>query len=200
MGEISQALATIFLGVVGLWVGNNYRRQMRNSLTPQAAGAYARLWEATAPSTPADDDPLSLEQRAELAKAMHEWYFRDGSGMYLPDTSRRLFFVIVSNLTCEVGKFAPASLAPRLNDRNPHVVEKVRGCASKRQMSLLRTQLKNDMAVYYSTATFNYLRDDERELLASSGIRPGFTALPMALLLRPARTNYGSCYCDTCVK
>jgi hypothetical protein len=198
MQNLSEALATIFLGLVGLWIGNNYRRQMRSALTHQASESYARLWELTSVADPISGRPLTGEQMKRLACDMSEWYFRDGNGMYLPTSTRRLFFALVENLDGQLDRFTPVVSRERMRGQSGDELEFMRGCVCKRQVSLLRTQLKNDMAVYYSVATFNFLRDDEHALLAASGIRPRFTALPLAIFMGPSRHHLSLCLCRRC--
>jgi hypothetical protein len=51
---------TIFLGLVGLWLAYNYRRQVRLKLADRQVDAYMALWKITATAahtrkTPLDD-------------------------------------------------------------------------------------------------------------------------------------------------
>jgi hypothetical protein len=116
----------------------------------------------------------------------------------LPTPTRTLFFAIIENLKGDVDGFRPESMRAHLQAAQPDVAEAMRGCVCKRQMSILRTQLKNDLTLYRPVATFNGLRTDERDLLFACGIRPGFASLPLALMTRPTRSGEDNCLCRQC--
>ena len=97
---------------------------------------------------------------------MRDWYFENGDGLYLTAASRKLFFQVVETLEGE--NIHPESARRRMTtmsetDRDGHL-----GCICRRQLSLLRTQLKNDLAVYADESTYSFLRSDEKNCLRSA--------------------------------
>ena len=52
----AQLTGTIFLGLVGLWLAHNYRRQIRLKLAERQVDAYVSLWKLTAIATPSPTD------------------------------------------------------------------------------------------------------------------------------------------------
>lgn len=189
--QLSQVLATFFLGGVGLWFAHSYRRQLRVKLVDRTFDAYARLWEVTR-LIPPDGPPVGAEQRAVLAKAMDDWYFQEGGGLLLEPSTRKLFFALKWNLEAEPPNVQPRKLVDKLSPLPADEAELVLSCACIRYASLLRSQLKKDLAVYSGSAGrhLGYWRQDERQLMHDCGISSGFK-----LRRRPAK---GPCVCGTC--
>ncbi|MFI7121312.1 hypothetical protein [Amycolatopsis sp. NPDC049868] len=140
-----QAAGTVLLGLVGLWFAHNYRRQIRLKLAERQVDSYVRLWALTAPAAPFRTTPL---EPAELKKLY------DGDGILTSAAARDLFVGVHSNLICPIGEMKPAALAAQLTALSPADAERRRGCAIVRQVSLLRTQLKKDLAGHVSTPAY----------------------------------------------
>lgn len=49
---LSQVAGTAFVGVVGLWLAHNYRRQVGLKLAERRIDAYIKLWTLLAVATP----------------------------------------------------------------------------------------------------------------------------------------------------
>jgi hypothetical protein len=67
-----QAVATVFLGLVGLWLAHNYRRQIRLKLAERQVDSYIRLWKLTASATPERTTPLDHVERQRTERG---WSF-----------------------------------------------------------------------------------------------------------------------------
>lgn len=79
-----QAAGAILLGLVGLWLANNYRRQIRLKLAERQVDSYIRLWKLTALATPDRTEPLDHVERQKLYDEMVRWYFEDGDASLRP--------------------------------------------------------------------------------------------------------------------
>ncbi len=154
----SQVAGTIFLGLVGLWLAHNYRRQIRLKLAERQADAYMRLWTLTSAASPGRLTPPDRAERQKLADEINRWYFDEGAGIFVSAPTRDLLIGVLANLVGPIGALRPVALAEELAGLPEPEAERRRGCAIVRQMSLLRTQLKTDLAMhfsFYATATFN---------------------------------------------
>ena len=194
MSDWTQAVATVILGIVALVIANNYRRQIRASLVLRTADAFSRLWELTNVRYGSLMDGAT---RVETAKKLRDWYFGHGDGLYLTAATRKLFFCVIADLEGDLPNIYPHKTRQRLvgmseSDRNKHL-----GCISPRHMSLLRTQLKSDLAVYKEGMTFQYLRDDERELLEACSIRPS-RSRTLRRKATSSRLREADCLCSLC--
>jgi hypothetical protein len=198
LGGTLDALATFFLGTVGLWIGNSYRRHMRATLSVRAVEAYARLWEITAIANHKRTVPLTEDDRLALADAMVEWYFNSGDGMFMPTPTRKLFFAIVDNLGLPVAGMHPKTVTVELARQPALIVDARRGCMCAREMSILRTQLKSDLTIYLGATTFVHLRSDERELLKECNVRPTLVSRIASAFSSPSRTKPFPCLCGLC--
>lgn len=56
----AQLGGTIFLGMVGLWLAYNYRRQVRLKLADRQVDAYMALWQITAIAAHTRISPLTI--------------------------------------------------------------------------------------------------------------------------------------------
>jgi hypothetical protein len=159
---------TVGLGLVGLYFAHGYRHQRKLRLAEARRSAYAQLWELMGVAAPTRLDTtgpqggLSADERGTLFEAMTAWYYRNGNGMLLEPTSRAIFFGAKHNLTCPDDQLKP----PEVLSSFPSGVgvDQKRGCLSIRQLSLLRTQLMSDLAIY-GTPTVRQLREHERDFL-----------------------------------
>src|SRR5688572_343592 len=98
----AQTAAVVFLGLVGLWLAHNYRRQVRLKLAERQVESYLRLWMLTGVGTPERRTPMDAGERESLYQAMVRWYFDDGDGLFLSPRTRDLFVGVRSNLVCPI--------------------------------------------------------------------------------------------------
>jgi hypothetical protein len=178
--------ATGVVTVAGLWLAYNYNRQMALKLSATRLEAYSRPWVITGFAAPTrldgwgDDKILSLDERQKLWAAMTDWYYAKGGGMLLTRDTKVVYLNVKHNLICGPRDLRPAQLAevadriikeelrkpgdPKMEDE-----EKVRGILAIKLISLLRTQLKSDLAIYGPTYS-GPLKDYERCFLTCSGV------------------------------
>lgn len=192
LGPISQAAGALFIGFVGLWLAHNYRRQVRLKLAEHLFVSYRKLWEHTRIVSERGKVP-DPENRRQLAEKMEAWYYENGHGLLVPPATRKLFIAVRLLLTASPAQAEPASLRDSLLAAKPDMVEPMLACACIRFTSVLRTQLKQDLAIYSpkTNRQRNPYRDDERALLKACGISAG----------RPPsrrRPPSGPCICGTC--
>lgn len=175
IGNFAIALGTLGLAVVGAWAAHSYRRRMRFELAEARRAAYAALWEITGLAAPTRldtggiDGYLTRAERQTLYQAMTNWYYEDGNGMLLEDTTRNVYLNGKHNLVCATDKFRPQQAWDDIKADLPIDDERARGVLSIRQVSLLRTQLKSDLAIFGQTYTRKLARH-ERRFLEECGI------------------------------
>jgi hypothetical protein len=196
--ELSQVVGAVVLGLVGLWLAHNYRRQIRIRLAERQTDAYARLWEATRVARADRTAPLTRAEREDLYQRMQAWYFDAGDGIFLSLAARNLYVAARTNLVCPPARVRPPRLAAELARLAPEDAERRRGCVSVQQMSLLRTQLKADLAMHYGYAYYSSLRRDDRDFLRSCGIHLWRRPWRRRPLRPPARLGPIPCVCGMC--
>jgi hypothetical protein len=174
------AAATVVVTAAGLWFAYSYSRQMALKLSETRLEAYSRLWEISGVAAPTrldgwgDDGYLLLEERRALWAAMTDWYYAKGGGMLMTAATKDVYLNVKHNLICKSSDLRPAGLADRINEglRLPtghELDDKVRGTLAIRLVSLLRTQLKSDLAIYGATYS-GKLNDYEQFFLLHSGV------------------------------
>ncbi|MGR6320663.1 hypothetical protein Q2K19_22495 [Micromonospora soli] len=89
---------------------------------------------------------LTLGERQALDRRLMDWYYRDGNGMLLESATHQIFLTAKHNLTCRTSQLRPTGLMELLPETMSG--DQKRGCLAIRQLSLLRTQMKVDMAIY----------------------------------------------------
>lgn len=176
------ALLAVAATLIGVWFANNYQRQMKIKLADGRRQAYARLWAVTGLAAPTrlfaleQDGPLTLKERQDLHEAMTDWYYDEGNGMLLARGTRQVFLNAKNNLVCtDRSDLKPDGLdkdLPARDDEESLDEEQLRGILSIKQLSLLRTQLKADLAIHGDPYT-GKLTEHERRFLAGSGIDLG---------------------------
>lgn len=105
---------------------------------------------------------------------MTDWYYADGGGMLLTATAKDVYLKVKHNLICESSDLRPKGLADWINEEiglptGQELDDKVRGTLAIRLISLLRTQLKSDLAIYGATYS-GKLNDYERFFLIESEV------------------------------
>jgi hypothetical protein len=183
MGRMNEliAAATLVVTAAGLWFAYSYSRQMALKLSETRLEAYSRLWEISgvAASTRldgwGDGGYLLLDERRDLWAAMTDWYYAKGGGMLLTATTKDVYLNVKHNLICDSSDLRPAGLAEQIHKAlgpltGPELDENViRGTLAIRLISLLRTQLKSDLAIYGATYS-GKLNGCERFFLIKSGV------------------------------
>jgi hypothetical protein len=173
MRDSMELIATIALGLIGLYLAHGYRRQARLRLAEVRRSAYALLWEETGLAAPTRlegagaEGTLSASERQRLYQRLTNWYYRDGNGMLLEQASREIYLTAKHNLTCDSRDLRPDGLLELL----PTCLsdDQKRGCLSIRQLSLLRTQMKADLAIF-GHPYVRRLADHERLFLKRCGV------------------------------
>jgi hypothetical protein len=174
------AAATLAVTAAGLWFAYSYSRQMALKLSETRLKAYSRLWVISGIAAPTrldgwgDGGHLPLDERRKLWAAMTDWYFEDGHGMLLTATSKDVYLKVKHNLICESSDLRPDGLADRISEElhlpvGQELNDTVRGTLTIRLISLLRTQLKSDLAIYGETYS-GKLSDCERFFLRHSEV------------------------------
>lgn len=103
---------------------------------------------------------------------MSRWYFRDGNGMLMTANTRQLYFGVKNNLIAEGEELQPERARRRLDELSDDDASCERGALAMRQLSLLRTQMKSDLAIYghiYGEA----ITEEDRDLLRLRKLDPG---------------------------
>ena len=193
-----ESAATVALAIVGLYFAHSYSRQLRLNLAKDRLAAYRRLWELTETASPSrlgtNKPPLKdLESRRCLYKEVTHWYYECGNGMLLTSDSRNIFLKATMNLKAKVPRdLEPAELRGWLRtfpgfsvSGDDHDVQFA--CLSVRQLSLLRSQMKADLAIYGKPYA-SKLKGHEVVFLEGCDIsfrrRPWRTALPFSQQVR----------------
>lgn len=166
MGVMWAELAvTLFLGLAGFAISFSVWRDVRLKVTERRLDAYAQLWEILAACRPGDP-PLGDRGRRLLQRRMSDWYYTNGQGMTLGRDSRSLFFKAKDNLVSidpikitESGRnrkrqkqmdirARTESLRRRIDYAGTDEREVAHGRLARRQLSLLRTQLRADLSLF----------------------------------------------------
>jgi hypothetical protein len=165
--EWAAVIATTLLGIVAAYFSYSYGRQLKLSLASRRLEAYSKLFEATGLAAPtrldertglvktahALDRSLTVGERRALFKMLTTWYYTDGNGMLLTKLTRNVYLSAKHNLVCDDAKLEPDRFRKWLErteriGKGTSLTPEERGCFSIRQLSLLRTQMKTDLAIY----------------------------------------------------
>jgi hypothetical protein len=143
---------TAVLGVVGLYVAHSIRRQVQAKVAEKRFDSYGKLWAELKVASPlrrvTGEGPLSQDERRKLYDKLTDWYYEGGNGMLLSKETRTIYLAAKENLICGADALRPASLQKQV--RASDDPDAVRGWASIRQFSLLRTAMRGDIAIYTS--------------------------------------------------
>jgi hypothetical protein len=143
-------VVSLVLGAAGLVLARTINRDVRLKLAERRLTAYERLWALMLPASPYRP-PLDMPGRSALHESFTAWYYQHGDGMLLERTSRQMYFEAKDNLIRPLEDITPQQSRERLEtlrQHDPEAAERERGRLSQRQLSLLRTQLKTDLAVF----------------------------------------------------
>jgi hypothetical protein len=159
---IVTAASAVLIAVVGWLVSLSFRTHTRAHLFEKRLDAYAALWqqlgELPVKAAKSDHDPAE-DDCVRIAGTLTAWYYADGGGMFVTDPTRKLWQAVRENLLAGGGGRVTLS----------------------RQASLLRTQLKADLEVYYGRhLSGDRLRSEaEKDFLQSTVLESAlFDALP----------------------
>jgi hypothetical protein len=187
--EWAAVIATTLLGIVAAYFSYSYGRQLKLSLASRRLAAYSKLFQVTGLAAPtrldertglaktagALDRSLTESERRALFEMLTTWYYTDGNGMLLTKVTRNVYLSAKHNLVCEDTELDPIRFrvwlqrTKRIGEDGPHLSCEERGCYSIRQLSLLRTQMKTDLAIYglpYTGALYPH----ELEFLRGCGV------------------------------
>jgi hypothetical protein len=194
----AQAFATMFLGLVGLWFANGYRRHIKIQLVERQVDAYVRLFRITERVDPDRTAPLTSDERRELFEQLVKWYFQDGDGLFLSASTRDLYFGVRTNLVCPDKRITPPRLARQIVQLSSADAERRRGCVSVRQVSLLRAQLKSDLDIHRGYWYFRALRPDDQDFLRACGLSVWRNPWRRRLRVSARRPPSYPCLCQLC--
>ena len=158
MPELLNVIGTLLLAIVGLYLTHNFRRQIKQKTADSRMDAYAALWAITELARPTRlkgwkaetlQGPLTREEREELYTLLTHWYYHEGQGLYLGDTTRRIYLAAKNNLVCDEGDIEPEFLRDTLQAlKTEDERHMTRGKWSIDQLSLLRARMRADLEVY----------------------------------------------------
>lgn len=168
---------TALLGIAGMYLAHSVRRRTEAEIAAKVSDrrldAYASLWTVMKDASPMRDvtneRPLRPRDRKRLFDALNRWYYENGNGMVLSEVSRNVFLTAEVNLICEVERLRPSSLQERV--RSSPDPDRIRGRASIRQLSLLRTSLRADLLLY-ARPWGEHLSAEDLAFLRESGVDP----------------------------
>lgn len=193
-----QTLLTVTVAAAGLWLAHNYRRQLKSKIADRMLIAYPELWELTAVSDLNREPPMTDDESRQLAQEMMIWYYANGNGMLMSSTTRAFFFAVRGNLVAPLQNLKPASLRTAPAGTEGPTADLRLTCIRSRQLSVLRTLLKTDMAVYFGTRHLRKLRRDEWELLLLCGMARNPVARIRAGRWLAKRLERTPCFCGQC--
>jgi hypothetical protein len=175
------------LGLAGLYFANSLKRRARQDLDREVAEkrfeAYGSMWTYMIEASPmnavelaeafhagsladagyAHGDARKID-RDQLFKDLTKWYYQDGNGMLLSRDARNIYLTAKANLVCAPDKFLPArarvAVANDSFERDRLIV---------RQLSLLRTAMRGDIAIY-TTPWGSALTDEDISFLYACGV------------------------------
>jgi hypothetical protein len=175
------------LGLAGLYFANSLKRRARQDLDREVAAkrfvAYGSMWTHMMQASPMNAVELAEEfhtgsladagdaqdegrmiDRGKLFDDLTDWYYRDGNGMLLSQDARNIYLTAKANLVCAPDKFLPAraraAVAKDDTERDRLIV---------RQLSLLRTAMRGDIAIY-TEPWGSALTDEDVSFLYACGV------------------------------
>lgn len=148
---VANSLLNLLLVGIGIYLAHNLRRQLQLKIVDRRLESYARLWGLMEVAGPwrveAGLGPMTAQERRELFDRMTGWYFDSGNGMLLAATTRELYLNAKFNLICGDDELRPRTLVSYLQG-SAQEREQERGRLSMSQLSLLRAQMRYDLAIY----------------------------------------------------
>jgi hypothetical protein len=163
---------TVFLGLVGLRLAHNYRRQLGLKLADRLIDSYRALWAITTTATVTRATPLDQSERQKMRDDMLRWYYEEGNALFLSAPARDLFMAVQTNLVGPIESMKPHTLGAELAALPEATAERRRGCACIRHVILLRIQLKADLNLHLAQHYYSGPRPPDRDFLRSCGLSP----------------------------
>jgi hypothetical protein len=160
------------LGAAGLYFANSVQRRTRADLDRAVAekrfAAYGAMWAKLEVASPmsevvADGDAEPIDRQA-LFDDLTRWYYENGNGMLLSRNTRNIYLAAKENLVCKPKDFRPAKDHDIVKGN-----DKARDGLIRRQLSLLRTSMRGDIAIY-TTPWGSALTDDDIAFLGACGV------------------------------
>lgn len=168
-------LVTVALGVAGLSVFFRARQETAARVAEGRLEAYTALWKAMSPAQPMAGvigmPYPDASARRTLFDALTVWYFDQGHGLMLSSRTRALYLTAKKNLVCDVVAFQPESSRAALAALAPTQLDAERGRLSVRQLSLVRTAMRADLAIF-AKPWGSKLGDEDRAFLRACGLSP----------------------------
>ena len=131
--EVTIAVVAGCFGLLGtalsIWAtitAQSVRREMQVRLLEPRLGAYRQLWALMTDASPSLEREFTEADRAKLEQDLRDWYYKDGSGLFLSAESRALLVEAKDLLVKSKGTSADI----------------------RKKLSHLRSQMKNDVGVY----------------------------------------------------
>ena len=160
---------TAFVGVAGVVVAVNIRKDLKLKVAERRLTSYERLWALMRTVSPYNE-PLDAHGRQDLHDRLTDWYYSEGDGMLLEDSTKRVYLAAKDNLVRPLEQIVPKQASDRIA-RESAELEVKRSQLSQRQLSLLRTQMKSDLAVY-GLPYREGLDAEDRAFLSDCGVDP----------------------------
>jgi hypothetical protein len=181
--ETAALVITSLIAIVGLYLAHSLRRQQTLRIAEERTNAYRELWELMELARPTrlaagerggdlagegDDGlrgagPLTRAEASSLYRSMTHWYFHTGNGMLLSEVTKELYLEAKRRL----GTYAVGG---------GHDWER-EGARRIDELSLLRTQMKSDLAIY-GTPYFGKPDMDDEDFLRAAHVDPDRWARP----------------------
>jgi len=176
---IADLILKLLIALIGFYLAHSLSRQVSLRVSEKRLSAYAALWSITGRASPSrlhkgGAGPLKLEERITLQEELSVWYYTNGNGMLLADSTRTMFLKIKDNLTFPIEKVKPDKFSSELKGSDEKLLEALkttktfqgfsrdelrefigdnlqdalRGTRLISQLSLLRTRMKADVGVF----------------------------------------------------
>ncbi len=102
--DIIDLILKLIIALVGFYLAHSLSRQIRLRISEKRLSAYASLWSITGRASPArlhkgGAGPLNKDERITLQEELAVWYYSNGNGLLLADSTRTMFLKIKDNLT-----------------------------------------------------------------------------------------------------
>jgi len=138
--ELADLLVGLAVTIIGLYLTHSLRRQQRLKVAEQRMASYGELWKLMEIARPTRLEaweaagPLTRKEARGLYASMTHWYFGTAHGMLLTETTKKLYLK------------TKASLGRYVVGTDPDWQHA--GRRAIRELSLLRQQMKLDLALY----------------------------------------------------
>ena len=162
--ELADLVLTSLIALVGVYFAHSVTRQQRLKVAEQRVASYRKLWghmydaRPSRSEPPENQGPLTPVEARRLHGAMTNWYFKGGDGMLLSHDTREMYLEVKRRL----GRYAQGGSGTSSGRTGEQIM---------RNLSLLRSQMKSDLAIY-GVFYFDTLTPDDREFIRASELDP----------------------------